>query len=53
MKRERIFIISAMTLLLAQSITTQASEKQDIKSNPLREAYFGETHMHTAYSLDA
>lgn len=53
MKRERIFIISAMALLLAQSITTQASEKQDIKSNPLREAYFGETHMHTAYSLDA
>ena len=53
MKRERIIIISAMALLLAQSITTQASEKQDIKSNPLREAYFGETHMHTAYSLDA
>ena len=23
------------------------------KSNPLRNAYFGETHMHTAYSLDA
>ena len=21
--------------------------------NPLRNAYFGETHMHTAYSLDA
>ena len=53
MKRERIIMISAMALLLAQPITTQASEKQDIKSNPLREAYFGETHMHTAYSLDA
>jgi hypothetical protein len=24
-----------------------------IKENPLRDAYFGETHMHTAYSLDA
>jgi hypothetical protein len=23
------------------------------ESNPLRDAYFGETHMHTAYSLDA
>lgn len=53
MKRERIIIIGAMALLLAQSITTQASETQGIKPNPLREAYFGETHMHTAYSLDA
>ncbi len=24
-----------------------------VKTNPLRNAYFGETHMHTAYSLDA
>ena len=24
-----------------------------IPSNPLKEAYFGETHLHTAYSLDA
>ena len=23
------------------------------QANPLRDAYFGETHMHTAYSLDA
>lgn len=23
------------------------------KSNPLRNAYYGETHMHTSYSLDA
>ncbi len=25
----------------------------DIPSNPLKEAYFGEQHLHTAYSLDA
>lgn len=25
----------------------------DIPVNPLKEAYFGETHLHTAYSLDA
>ena len=24
-----------------------------IEANPLRDAYFGETHLHTAYSLDA
>ena len=24
-----------------------------VKSNPLRDAYYGETHMHTSYSLDA
>jgi hypothetical protein len=25
----------------------------DVPSNPMKEAYFGETHLHTAYSLDA
>jgi hypothetical protein len=25
----------------------------DVEENPLRNAYFGETHVHTAYSLDA
>jgi hypothetical protein len=28
-------------------------ESAAVSSNPLRNAYFGETHMHTAYSLDA
>lgn len=28
-------------------------QTKEIKSNPLKEAYFGETHMHTKYSLDA
>jgi len=28
-------------------------ESSVVNSNPLRNAYFGETHMHTSYSLDA
>jgi hypothetical protein len=28
-------------------------DQQIIKSNPLKNAYFGETHLHTAFSLDA
>ena len=28
-------------------------EEPSIPTNPLKEAYFGETHMHTQYSLDA
>jgi hypothetical protein len=28
-------------------------QAEDIPSNPLRDAFFGETHLHTAYSLDA
>jgi hypothetical protein len=27
--------------------------EKDTPSNPLKNAYFGETHMHTSYSLDA
>jgi len=34
--------------------TTTPVQKQDIsEASPLRNAYFGETHVHTAYSLDA
>jgi hypothetical protein len=29
------------------------SAKKEIPTNPLKEAYFGETHMHTSFSLDA
>ena len=37
------------------SVATQAPEQlmRKAASNPLRDAYFGETHIHTAYSLDA
>ena len=29
------------------------SAHAELAENPLRDAYFGETHVHTAYSLDA
>ncbi len=34
-----------------ENATSQIAD--DIPYNPLKEAYFGETHLHTAYSLDA
>lgn len=33
--------------------TTLALAQEGGAPNPMRNAYFGETHMHTAYSLDA
>jgi hypothetical protein len=36
----------------ATAADTEAGARQG-RPNPLRDAYFGETHMHTAYSLDA
>jgi len=30
-----------------------AAAEDAVKENPLKDAYFGETHLHTAYSLDA
>ena len=34
-------------------VTTAEPEVSVVSNNPLRNAYFGETHVHTAYSLDA
>lgn len=62
MKEEKIKIkhviaVSAIALLMSHATNSQANEKHhstnNTTSNPLRDAYFGETHMHTAYSLDA
>ncbi|MGB5226580.1 MAG: DUF3604 domain-containing protein [Arenicellales bacterium] len=57
MKIQHVILVSAIALLMAQTINSQAKEKHHSTgtptSNPLRDAYFGETHMHTAYSLDA
>jgi hypothetical protein len=44
----QLSILFTTTCLLSTSILAEVNE-----SNPLRDAYFGETHMHTAYSLDA
>jgi hypothetical protein len=40
-------VISVCTLLLGTGAQALA------QANPLRDAYFGETHIHTSYSLDA
>ena len=33
--------------------SSETKEQSEIKINLLKNAYFGETHMHTQYSLDA
>lgn len=38
---------------LSEPIAQDTGTISDVHSNPLRDAFFGETHMHTAYSLDA
>ena len=38
-------------LVRADPALTEIESK--IPANPLKEAYFGETHVHTSYSLDA
>ena len=43
---------TTLAVLLAQSISLAASAS-DLEENPQRNLYYGETHMHTAYSLDA
>ena len=44
-------VAAAATALLA--CVTVASDNPRIEQNPEKNLYFGETHMHTAYSLDA
>jgi len=36
-----------------EPVSTLDSESAAVANNPLRNAYFGETHIHTSYSLDA
>ena len=38
---------------LAQDDPDLAAREAAVPENPLKEAYFGETHLHTTYSLDA
>ncbi|MFN9491452.1 MAG: DUF3604 domain-containing protein, partial [Sphingobacteriales bacterium] len=60
---KHIHIITA-AVILASCNSSDSSKKAEtaaakdttvvsIVSNPMKEAYFGETHIHTAYSLDA
>lgn len=37
----------------AEPVATSDPDSAVVSNNPLRNAYFGETHMHTSYSLDA
>ena len=48
----RIAGLTAAFACLAVMTSVGLASAQD-KPNPLRNAYFGETHMHTAFSLDA
>jgi len=36
-----------------QSVTELTAREAAVPENPLKDAYFGETHMHTSFSLDA
>jgi hypothetical protein len=38
---------------LAQTDAEIAAAEAAVPENPLKDAYFGETHVHTSYSLDA
>jgi hypothetical protein len=47
-----LFQTTALAAFLAVGGMVNAQETA-VPGNPLRDAYFGETHMHTAFSLDA
>ena len=45
-------LMGAAPMAMAQAVD-HAAEEAAIPENPLKEAYFGETHVHTSFSLDA
>lgn len=52
----RRFLMATCALLIATQSHAQqslAEREAAVPSNPMKEAYFGETHVHTSYSLDA
>jgi len=50
MKRDRLFHAIGFAIGVAVMLTAQSALAQ---GNPEREAYFGETHVHTSWSFDA
>jgi len=64
MKKIILFSIAILTLIACKNDTkeiikdnakevSKSNNESSIPVNPLKEAFFGETHMHTSYSLDA
>src|SRR3954463_14926148 len=43
----------AMVAVCASALVLSFGSPVSAQSNPLRDAYFGETHVHTSWSLDA
>jgi hypothetical protein len=43
----------AMVVISASAALATAAEPPSVRSNPLRDAYYGDLHLHTSYSLDA
>jgi Protein of unknown function (DUF3604) len=44
---------AAPVVVAPVAASTATAPAVDISNNPLKEAYFGEQHLHTRYSLDA
>ena len=47
--------VAVIATLLSQGAGAASTDEREaaVKENPLKEAYFGETHIHTSFSLDA
>jgi hypothetical protein len=45
--------MSTLAVLIALAVPAIAQEEAGVKQNPLKDAYFGETHLHTGVSMDA
>ncbi len=51
----KMTLATAVFALLPQGVGAASIEEREaaVKENPFKDAYFGETHLHTSYSLDA
>jgi hypothetical protein len=48
-----VFVQTGGACAQSSGTETLAAQEAALPENPLKEAYFGETHVHTSYSLDA